>query len=50
MKISKSEARYGRGTQSEHCGKAYDVRKVFLDFFSAGADFVAGHLDSNLVR
>jgi hypothetical protein len=33
MKISKTEARYGRGTQSEHCGKSFADDKNFCRQF-----------------
>jgi hypothetical protein len=33
MKISKTEARYGRGTQSEHCGKAFADDKNYCRHF-----------------
>ena len=33
MKISKSEARYGRGTREQHCGKAFADDKNFCQHF-----------------
>jgi hypothetical protein len=33
MKISKTEARYGRGTQNEHCGKSFPDDKNFCRHF-----------------
>jgi hypothetical protein len=33
MKISKSEARYGRGTQTEHCGESFADDKNYCQHF-----------------
>lgn len=33
MKISKSEAQYGRGTREEHCGRAFEADTGYCRYF-----------------